>query len=256
MGRMLRLLALLLSLALVGTVAPASAEPTLPPEGVDVDYQLGGPYEPADNVGIVVRDRRAEPVEGRWNVCYVNAFQTQPDEKRFWRKHWALVLKRDGKPVVDSAWGEWLLDIRTAAKRRKLERIVGRWIDGCAAKGFDAVEFDNLDSFSRSRRTVRPAHAKKFARLLTARTHAAGLAAAQKNWANFDGRTVGFDMAVAEQCGRYDECDDYVAHYGSAVLAIEYRREDFDRTCAAYADTLPILLADRDLEVGGPREWC
>src|SRR4051812_49812076 len=83
------------------------------PTGTDVDYQLGGDRPVPDHVGIVVRDREAEPVEGTFNVCYVNGFQTQPDERPFWRRHWRLVLKRHGEPVVDEAWGEWLLDVRT-----------------------------------------------------------------------------------------------------------------------------------------------
>ena len=70
----------------LGTPAPASGQGPEPlPRGTDVDYQLGGAAEPADNVGIVVRDRNASPVAGRYNICYVNGFQTQPDERAFWR---------------------------------------------------------------------------------------------------------------------------------------------------------------------------
>ena len=124
--------------ALVGLLAAAvMAVPT----GTDVDYQLGGAVEPPANVGIVVRDRTDPPVAGRFNVCYVNGFQTQPNEKRFWAKHPALVLRdADGRPVVDEAWGEFLLDVRTAAKRKALARIVGRWVRGCAHDGYAAVE--------------------------------------------------------------------------------------------------------------------
>ena len=121
------------------------------PGGTDVDYQLGGATEPAANVGIVVRDRTDPPAAGRYNVCYVNGFQTQTSEKAFWRKHRDLVLRdADGRPVVDEAWGEFLLDVRTADKRQALARIMGRWVRGCAAHGYAAVEFDNLDSFTRS----------------------------------------------------------------------------------------------------------
>ena len=110
--------------ASMAVASPAAAEPgPLFRPGEDVDYQLGGVWDDVpDHVGIVVRDRKAVPLEGRYNVCYVNGFQTQPDEKRFWRNHWRLVLKDDGRPVVDSAWGEWLLDIRTADKRQALAR--------------------------------------------------------------------------------------------------------------------------------------
>ncbi len=226
------------------------------PVGADVDYQLGGPREVPTRVGIVVRDRTAEPLEGRYNVCYVNGFQTQPDERRFWKKRWSLVLKRDGEPVVDAAWGEWLLDLRTPRKRKRLARIVGRWVEGCSDDGFDAVEFDNLDSFTRSGDMVARRQALAYARLLVARAHEAGLAAGQKNLAGFDGRRVGYDFVVAEECRRYRECADYVHHYGRAVLAIEYRRKDFRRACARWGARLAVVLRDRDLSPDGRRRWC
>ncbi len=198
----------------------------------------------------------APPARGRYNVCYVNGFQTQPDEKRFWRARWWLVLKRDGKAVVDEAWGEWLLDIRTSAKRAALARIVGPWIDGCARSGYDAVELDNLDSWSRSSGLVTRAQAKAFARTLVRRAHLRGLAAGQKNWSELDGTTLGFDFAVAEECGRYAECGDYVASYGRRVLVVEYRRADFRRACAAWGPRLGIVLRDRALSPRGVRAWC
>lgn len=242
-----------LALSVVLTLAPAV---TPPPGGGDVDYQLGGAIRPAARVDVVVRDRMAPPAPGRYNVCYVNGFQTQPDEAAFWRDRWSLVLKKDGRAVVDEAWGEWLLDIRTTTKRAALARIVGRWIDGCARAGFDAVELDNLDSFSRSRGLVTRAQAKAFARTLVARAHASGLAAGQKNWAELDGTVLGFDFAVAEECGRYAECGDYVASYGRRVLVVEYRRADFDRACSRWGSRLGIVLRDRALSRNGVRAWC
>ena len=226
------------------------------PTGTDVDYQLGGARPVPDHVGIVVRDREARPAAGTFNVCYVNGFQTQPNERRFWRRHWRLVLKDGGRPVVDDAWGEWLLDVRTRAKRRDLARIVGRWVDGCAADGFDAVEFDNLDSFTRSHRLVERGDALAFARLLVRAAHGAGLEAGQKNLAGYDGTRIGFDFAIAEECGRYRECGAYTRAYGARVLSIEYRRADFRWTCRRYGDRLPVVLRDRDLTRTGVRKWC
>lgn len=247
-----------LALLLVAGLAPAaSAVPrALPPVGTDWDYQLGGARPVPAGVGIVERDRHAHPVSGRYNVCYVNGFQTQADEKRFWHRHWSLVLKRDGHPVVDQGWGEWLLDIRTVASRRALARIEGRWVRGCAADGFDAVEFDNLDSYSRSRGLLTPADATAFARLLVVRAHHAGLAAAQKNRAGWDGTSVGYDFAVAEQCAQYAECGSYVAHYGRHVLAVEYRDKPFAKSCGAWSDTIAVVRRDVDLTSTGVRRWC
>ncbi|MEO6510603.1 MAG: endo alpha-1,4 polygalactosaminidase [Nocardioides sp.] len=226
------------------------------PAGVDVDYQLGGAAAVPDHVGVVVRDRTDDPLPGKVNVCYVNGFQTQPDAKRFWLDHRGLLLKQDGKAVVDEQWGEWLLDIRTPAKRERLARIVGRWVDGCADDGFVAVEYDNLDSFTRSHGLISAREATSYAALLVQRAHDAGLAAGQKNRAGWDGTKVGYDFAVAEECGRYRECGAYTAAYGDQVLMVEYRRRDFDRTCAGYGAEVPVVLRDRDLRPDGVHAWC
>jgi Glycoside-hydrolase family GH114 len=230
--------------------------PEMPPKGVDFDYQLGGVSTPAPNVGVVVRDRRARPAVGLYNVCYVNGFQTQPGAGQFWRRHRHLLLRNEGRVVVDEAWGEKLLDIRTRQTRRALARIVGRWIERCAADGFEAVEFDNLDSFSRSDGLIKRRQAKKYAARLVRRSHRAGLAAGQKNWAEWDGRSAGFDFAVAEECGRWRECGRYVSHYGRRVFVIEYRRRDFKSTCADLGGRVGIVLRDRELTPNGVHDWC
>ena len=241
-------------LALLAVPAEAAIRPL--PVGPDVDYQLGGTRGVPSRVGIVVRDRAAYPLPGHYNICYVNGFQTQANERRFWKKRMGLVLRRGGRPVVDSAWGEWLLNIRTPRKRVRLARIVGAWTRGCAARGFDAVEFDNLDSYTRSRGMLRRNQAIAYARLLVRAAHGAGLAAGQKNLSDFNGRTVGFDFAVAEECGRWRECDDYIASYGRRVLSIEYRQADFRWTCDRYGAALAVVLRDLALSPRGVRAWC
>ena len=249
--------------ALVASVAvgqvPAGAGETdvaLPPIDMDWDYQLGGDRSVPDRVGIVVRDRTSDPVPGEYNVCYVNGFQTQPDAKRFWRKHWRLVLKSDRRPVVDGAWDEWLLDIRTPKKRKALARIVGRWTAGCAEDGYDAVEFDNLDSFSRSKGLLTWRDARRFAKRLVRRAHTEGLAAAQKNRAGWNGTVVGYDFAIAEQCAQWRECGAYVDDYGSLVLAVEYRTTPLRRACRNWSDTISVVRRDLALAADGVRRWC
>jgi hypothetical protein len=242
---------------LVGLLATALlAVPPLP-TGTDVDYQLGGAVTAPAHVGIVVRDREEEPQAGRFNICYVNGFQTQPQEKAFWLKRPNLVLQdRMGEFVLDEAWGEFLLDLRTASKRTRIAKIVTRWTRGCAKHGFDAVEYDNLDSFTRSHGLLKRRHALRYARLLTRGAHRHGLAAGQKNLAGFDGHKVGFDFAVSEECGQYDECGDYVDDFGGQVLMIEYSAAAFRETCDAYGDSHAVVLRDRDLSPRGVRRWC
>ena len=242
---------------LVGALAAVVLAVPALPSGTDVDYQLGGAADPAANVGIVVRDRTDPPAAGLFNVCYVNGFQTQPNEKKFWHQHRDLLLHdADGRPVIDEAWGETLLDVRTAATRKALARIVGGWVRGCAKHGYDAVEFDNLDSFTRSDGLLTKRQAVRYAALLVDRAHGSGLAAGQKNLAGFDGTKIGYDFAISEECGRYDECQRYVDDYGDQVLMIEYRTEDFAETCTTYGATHAVELRDRELTPNGVHGWC
>lgn len=246
----------ILALLMMALPGPVDAAVRPLPVGTDVDYQLGGVRDVPENVGIVVRDRGAAPLAGHYNVCYVNGFQTQAEERSFWKGRMSLVLRRGGRPVVDAAWGEWLLDVRSAHNRTRLARIVGVWTRRCAARGFDAVEFDNLDSYTRSRGLLSRRQASAYAHLLVRTAHRAGLAAGQKNLADFDGHSIGYDFAVAEECGRYRECGDYIAHYERRVLAIEYRRADFEWTCDHYASAMPVVLRDLALSPDGVRDWC
>ncbi len=224
----------------------------LPPTNGAVDYQLGGAYPPPAGVTIVSRDRSAPPTGNLYDICYVNGFQIQPDEEALWMTgHPELILRdQNGAPVIDTDWNEMLIDISTPAKRTAVAAIVGGWIDGCAAAGFDAVEIDNLDSFTRSGGLLREADAVATMRMFSDAAHARGLPAAQKNSAELVGRKaeLGTDFVVAEECNRYSECDTYTDAYGDYVLVIEYRRADFDTGCAAFPG-LSIVLRDLDLVV-------
>ena len=94
-------------------------------------------------------DRTAPPDPDRYSVCYVNAFQTQPGEDAVPED--LLLHDATGARVEDPDWpGEFLLDVSTAMTRRAVADLVGRWIDRCAADGYDAVEPDNIDSWTRS----------------------------------------------------------------------------------------------------------
>jgi hypothetical protein len=47
-----------------------------------------------------------------------------------------------------------------------------------------------------------------------------------------------------------------VRAFGDHVLAIEYRRADFRRTCEQYGDRLAVVLRDRDVSPTGVRRHC
>jgi hypothetical protein len=221
----------------------------LPPANGQFDYQLGGPYTPADSVEIVVRDRTAQPAHGKYNICYVNAFQSQPGDAHWWTAaHPDLLVTVDGKMLADQNWpGEYIFDISTAEKRTALMAIVGPWIDGCARNGFKAVEADNLDSWTRSGSVLTQDSNIAFAKLLVERSHRAGLAIGQKNASTIapQGKAIGFDFAVAEECQIWSECEAYMAVYGGRVYEVEYGDAQTDAKGKAVDPVASYLTACR-----------
>ncbi|MEV6345641.1 endo alpha-1,4 polygalactosaminidase [Actinoplanes sp. NPDC051851] len=235
--------------------APLPTAITLPPVNAGFDYQIGAAYPPPAGVTVVSRDRTAAPAAGIYNICYVNAFQAQPDEASWWKQnHDDLLLKNSkGKYVVDSGWNEILLDTSTAAKRTALAGIVGGWMDGCATAGFNAVEPDNIDSYERSQSLLTKANAIAYLQLLAPRAHAANLAIGQKNTTELGtaGKAAGLDFAIAEQCGRYKECGDYTSVYGTNLIDIEYTDGGFTKACTAVGATVSVVRRDEDVTAPG-----
>jgi Glycoside-hydrolase family GH114 len=233
-----------------------------PPVNGQFDYQIGGAYAPVSAVAIVDRDSSEPAVSGKYNICYINAFQAQPDATAWWKaNHDDLLLKTAaGKYVVDSGWNENVLDTTTAAKRTALAAIVNGWIDDCKAKGYQAIEPDNLDSWDRSKNLITKANNIAFATLLAQHAHSIGLAIAQKNASEIanEGKTqVGFDFAIAEECQRYTgefgakECDDYMHYYGNNLIEIEYNdnggTSSYNSACTARGAAISITYRDRDV---------
>jgi hypothetical protein len=236
-----------------GGAGGEAAAVKLPPANAKFDYQIGGAYPPPAGVTVVSRDRGDAPAAGLYNICYVNGFQIQTGDGNSWLSSHAELILRDagGQPVIDPNWNEMLMDTSTAAKREALLQIVGPWIDGCAARGFDAVEIDNLDSYSRSKGLLVQDDNVAFMSALSARAHAAGLAAGQKNASELVPRaaSLGTDFAVTEECQHYSECDVYRQAYGTRIFDIEYERRYFDSACSAEPDLSVVL---RDLDVTPP----
>jgi Glycoside-hydrolase family GH114 len=240
-----------------GRTGPLPATPesrpgvALPPAGAAFDYQLGGAYEPPEGATVVVRDSTAAPADGLYSICYINGFQTQPGAE--WPGD--LLLRDDaGAPVADPDWpDEVLLDISTADKRERIAARHAETIAGCAAAGFAAVEFDNLDSYTRSGGALTLEDAIAFSTLLVELAHQHGLAAAQKNTAELGARgrdEIGFDFAITEECDRWDECAVYTDVYGERVLNIEYTddlRGSADDVCARPATPASTIIRDRQL---------
>ena len=155
--------------------AAASFAP--PPVDARFDYQIGEAYRPPAGVQVVSRDWTERPPARGYAVCYVNAFQYQPGID--WPD--ALVLRELGD---DPGWpGEYLIDLSTAAKRRAAARFAAEDAARLRAQGVRrrrARQPRLVDAACRACRSgARDAIA--YARLLSRRAHALGLAVAQKN---------------------------------------------------------------------------
>ncbi len=245
--------------------APTGTTPSvaLPPTSGTLDYQLGGAYDAVAgaSIDVVVRDATADPLPGAYSICYVNGFQTQPDQADLWAGREDLLLHdADGGLVVDPDWpDEHVLDPSTAEQRGGILEVLGPVVTGCADAGFDAVELDNLDTFTRFD-AIDEAGAHALAGAYVDLAHGAGLAVAQKNAAEITRVAhdeLGFDLAVTEECAAWDECAAYTDVYGDHVLQVEYPDAldeaglTFDDVCAR-DDRAPLtILRDRDLVAAG-----
>ncbi|WP_237745205.1 endo alpha-1,4 polygalactosaminidase [Kribbella catacumbae] len=229
----------------------AEAAVALPPTHAKFDYQIGGAYTPPAGVQVVTRDRTAAPAAGLYNICYVNAFQVQPGEQGQWPSD-LLLRDADGDLVIDEDWGEALLDIRGAKAARVAAKVNG-WIDGCAAKGYQAIEPDNYDSYLRSKDLISTSQARTYLKLLADHSHSKNLAIAQKNTVELSQyrSSIGLDFAVAEECGQYDECGDYVSAFGNNVIVIEYTNSGRRKACSEFGSRLSIVQRDVDVSTPG-----
>lgn len=156
---------------------------------------------------------------GRRVVCYVSAgsFETwRPDASAFPS---AVKGRRlDGWP--DERW----LDIR---RLDLLRPIMAARFDRCRAKGFDAVDADNVDGYSNDTGfPLTGAHQFAYNRMLARLAHARGLAIGLKNdLEQVAALQPGFDFAVNEQCMQYRECTMLrpFLRAGKPVFHVEYR---------------------------------
>lgn len=252
-----------------GSDADSDAAVSLPPTSGVFDYQLGEPYDIEEGIDVVARDSSADPEPGAYNICYVNGFQTQPGESSQWLAVRGGLLLRDasGEPVIDPDWpDEYVLDPSTDEQRDGILAVIGPIIEGCGEAGFDAVEIDNLDTFTRFD-GIDETGALELARAYVDSAHASGLAIGQKNAAELAGRgqaELGFDFAVTEECSVYGECAAYSMAYGEHVLQIEYVDDLAAAGAAASVDSVcddpdraPLaIIRDRDLTAPGSASYA
>jgi hypothetical protein len=241
------------------SAAPVGAKFVVFPAGAIPDYQLGDPYDPPPGVTVVTRDSTQPVAAGMYSICYINGFQTQPGAT--WPG--SLLIQNGDGLLVDPNWpDEHIIDISTSAKRTAAASRQFASIDACAAAGYVAVEFDNLDSYTRSANQLSLDDAVTFAILLVQHSHTVGLAAGQKNTGELGTRgrdQIGFDFAVAEECDQFRECSSYTDVYGARVIDIEYTdalRRPFAEVCSDATTPRSTILRDRKLTSPGSADYA
>ncbi len=179
-----------------------------------LDLSVDVPIYNIDGAGTTAAQVSALQQKGRKVICYFNAGAAQkgdsyPDS--------LLGKALEGWP--DERW----LDIR---RLDLLKPIVSRKIASCAAKGFDAVEPDNVDGYANdSGFPLTATHQLAFNRMVAGVAHQHGLSVALKNdLAQVAQLEPAFDFAINEQCAEYDECARLIpfVQAGKAVLHVEY----------------------------------
>ncbi len=164
---------------------------------------------------------------GQRAICYIDVGTWEnwrPDARRFP----ASVLGRgNGWP------GERWLDIR---RLRVLQPIMTARFRMCRAKGFDAVEPDNLDGWeNRTGFTLTAREQLTYDKWVARTVHSLGMAVFQKGDPEQAAKLEPyFDGALDEQCNQYRECY-RLAPYLRAhkpVLDAEYRRSLYPGFCA------------------------
>jgi hypothetical protein len=184
----------------------------------DIDTSVDAQMFDVDGFEVSRATVQALHDQSRVVVCYISAGSWErwrPDAGDF----------PDAVKGASNGWpGERWLDIR---KLRILRPIMRARLDLCAAKGFDAVEFDNVDGYqNRTGFPLTGGDQLRYNVFLANQAHRWGMSAVLKNdLSQVRDLLPYFDVALDEQCFQYDECNRLrpFVSAGKAVFTVEYR---------------------------------
>jgi len=257
---------LVVALAVIGTaLSPAAAsgaaiEPArwVPDADASWQYQLQGSIDTSVDADVYDVDLFDVPeskidalhADGRRVVCYLSAGSWErwrPDAKDFPAQ--LLGKKLDGWP------GERWLDIR---RIDLLGPIMEARLDLCVAKGFDAVDYDNVEGYRNGTGfPLTNGDQLAYNRWLADAAHDRGLSVGLKNdLGQIDELEPDFDFAVNEQCFQYDECRrlEPFLDAGKNVIIVEYR-STLQEFCGG-ADELGAVAMRKKLSLKVWRQPC
>lgn len=251
---MLRFIPVLLSLM----APPALADPAKFPTGLTWDWQLSEPF----NLNLPVQVFDLDPdslgsgdiarlgARGILTICYVSVGTLED-----WRGDVMAFPQQVIGKDYDGWPGESFLDIRQTDILLPL--MQARFAD-CAAKGYDAVEPDNMDVYiNASGFDITAAHTVAYVTALADIAHGLGLAIGQKNVPELTADLEPIlDFVVTEACladGWCDQVSAYAAH-GKATFAAEYAVPTGDQAtqCAVAAVAgMSLIFKEYDLDARG-----
>ena len=238
-------------------VTPEESVRWTPAPLVSWQWQLSGVLDLTVDADVYDVDYETTPQEdidtlkgnGKRSICYLSAGSWEEfrgDAGQF--PEAVLGNTLDGWP--DERW----LDIR---RMDVLLPLVAARMDTCAAKGFDAVEPDNVDGYANDTGfPLTETDQLSFNRAVAGLAHERGLSVALKNDLDQIPDLVDdFDFAVNEECIRYGECDRYkpFTDAGKAVLHVEYEGP-LDFCAESKQQGLSSML--KPLDLGTPRSSC
>jgi hypothetical protein len=169
-----------------------------------------------------------------------------------WRSDQAQFTAAD-KGNTNGWPGERWIDIRSANVRNIMAARFAR----AKAKGFDAVEPDNIDGYSNnSGFPLTAANQLEYNRWIADSCHALGLGIGLKNDVEqIVALQPYFDWALNEECVTYQECGGYSAfvNAGKAVFHVEYKSFSCTALNTAHVNSMRRNL---DLTASGVRTPC
>jgi hypothetical protein len=180
-----------------------------------------------DGANATAADVAAIHAAGATAICYVDVGTLEQG-----RPDYASFPSSAIGPAVQGWPGEnWLL-VTAANQSTILALMRTRFVDWCQAKGFDAIEPDNLDAWTNIS-GVSQTDNVAYDLAIAALAHSLPLSVGLKNVMSSVGASqyatfvAAFDWALNEQCYEYSECGVYSAAgsflpAGKAVFDVEY----------------------------------